>query len=185
MKHQAATCLTLASALVLGFAFSAAPARAQMGSGWNEYTPGKNVQIRGCCAHSASGGVDTFQVVCPTTEGDNRAEARVGDDYSSGTRQFQGEVRVVSLDGTNVSVKQTFMADNGAFFMLGTASDAGGRFYSVGDTNADIATGVIGKWVRINTIHDVAAGTIQIFADGVLKFTKTGGRKVNWYDKFG
>jgi hypothetical protein len=44
---------------------------------------------------------------------------------------------------------------------------------------------VIGKWVRINTIHDVSAGTIQIYADGVLKVTKTGARQVAWYNKYG
>jgi hypothetical protein len=158
------------------------PAAAQVGSGWTEYMPGKTLQTRGCGAHSASGGVETFQVTCADTSGDNRAEDRIQDDYTSGTRQFQGEVRVVSLPGTNISVKQTFMRDNGAFLMIGVSMN--GRLYSVGD-NGELATEVIGRWVRINTVHDVGAGTHQIYVDGVLKVTKTGARQVAWYNKYG
>jgi hypothetical protein len=171
----------LAFAIVLA-CFPAA-ARAQIGSGWNEYMPGRTLQTRGCGSHSGSStGVETFGLTCADTSGDNRAEDRIQDDYTSGTRQFQGEVRVVSLPGTNVSLKQTFMRDNGAFLMVGVSN--AGRLYSVGD-NGELATDVIGKWVRINTIHDVAAGTIQIYADGVLKVTKTGARQVAWYNKYG
>jgi hypothetical protein len=160
-----------------------APASAQIGTGWNEYMPGRTLQTRGCGSHSGSStGVESFGLTCADTSGDNRAEDRIQDDYTSGTRQFQGEVRVVSLPGTNVSLKQTFMRDNGAFLMIGVSN--AGRLYSVGD-NGELATDVIGKWVRINTIHDVAAGTIQIYADGVLKVTKTGARQVAWYNKYG
>jgi MYXO-CTERM domain-containing protein len=160
-----------------------APAFAQIGSGWNEYMPGRTLQTRGCGSHSGSStGVETFGLTCADTSGDNRAEDRMQDDYTSGTRQFQGEVRVVSLPGSNVSLKQTFMRDNGAFLMIGVSNE--GRLYTVGD-NAELATGVIGKWVRINTLHDVAAGTIQVYADGVLKVTKTGARQVAWYNKYG
>lgn len=164
-------------------AFVPAVSWAQIGSGWTEYMPGRTLQIRGCGAHSGSSdGVETFGLTCADTSGDNRAEDRIQDDYTSGTRQFEGEVRVVSLPGTNVSLKQTFMRDNGAFLMIGVASD--GRMYSVGD-NGELATGVIGRWVRVNTIHDVGAGTIQIYAEGVLKVTKTGARQVAWYNKYG
>src|SRR5690242_9371837 len=131
--------LSLAFTLALG----SSPAWAQVGTGWTEYTPGYHVQTRGCSAHSTAADVETFQVTCTATSGDNRAEARVEDDYTSGTRQFQGEVRVVSLGGTNISLKQTFMRDNGAFFMLGVASD--GHMYSVGDGDP-VATGVLGRW---------------------------------------
>jgi hypothetical protein len=159
------------------------PAGAQVGSGWNEYMPGRTLQTRGCGTHSGSStGVETFGLSCADTSGDNRAEDRMQDDYTSGTRQFQGEVRVVSLPGTNVSLKQTFMRDDGAFLMIGVNN--AGRLYSVGD-NGELATDVIGRWVRINTIHDVSAGTIQVYVDGALKVTKTGARQVAWYNKYG
>src|SRR5688500_17986742 len=72
-----------------------APARAQSGSGWTASTPVRRLQTRGCGTHSASGGVETFGLSCADTGSDNRAEQRIENDYSSGTRQFEGEVRVV------------------------------------------------------------------------------------------
>jgi hypothetical protein len=180
--RHAVKLLHLVGAALVSAALFVAPAAAQVGTGWTAYTPSARVQTRGCGAHSASAGVDTFRLTCDATSGDNRAEARVENDYSSGTNQFEGEVRVVSLDGSNVSLKQTFMPNNGAFLMLGVST--GGRLYSVGD-NFELATGIIGRWVRINTVHDVAAGTHQIYVDGVLKATKTGGRQVAWHDKYG
>jgi MYXO-CTERM domain-containing protein len=174
---------TVVAAFITALVSAPPAAQAQLGSGWTEYDPVRRVQTRGCSTHSAAGGVDTFTLTCADTSGDNRAEARVENDYSSGTRQFQGEVRVVSLGGSNVSLKQTFMPNNGAFLMLGVASD--GRLYSVGDAGADLATGIIGKWVRINTIHTMSTGNHEIYVDGVLKFTKTGGRQVAFHDKYG
>ena len=158
-----------------------APSQAQIGSGWVEYMPPRSLQIRGCAAHDAAGGVETFRLTCADTSGDNRAEQRIQNDYSSGTNQFQGEVRVVSV-GANIIVKQTFMPNRGAFLMIAVSAD--GRLYIHGG-GGDVASGVVGRWVRINTIHDVSAGTHQIYADGVLKVTKTGGGQVAWHDKFG
>jgi hypothetical protein len=158
------------------------PARAQIGSGWTEYNPPERLQTRGCGAHSASGDVQTFRLTCGDSSGDNRAEQRIENDYSSGTNQFQGEVRVVSLGGSNVSLKQTFMPENGAFLML--AVDGTGRLYSVGG-GGDLATGVIGRWIRINTIHDVSAGRHELYVDGELKGMKGGARQVPWHDKYG
>jgi MYXO-CTERM domain-containing protein len=183
MSPNFASRTALVATFMAGLSSAPLAAQAQIGSGWNEYMPIRRVQTRGCATHGAAGGVDTFTLTCADTGGDNRAEARVENDYSSGTRQFEGEVRVVSLGGSNVSLKQTFMPDNGAFLMLGVASD--GRLYSVGDAGADLATGIIGKWVRINTIHDHSTGNHEIYVDGVLKFTKTGGRQVAFHDKYG
>ena len=158
-----------------------APARAQIGSGWTEYRPDLNLQIRGCAAHSESGGVHQFRVTCAATSGDNRAEHRILNEYSSGTNQFEGEIRVVE-NGTNIIVKQTFMPNMGAHFMLAVSAD--GRLYLHGG-GGNVASNVVGRWIRINTLHDVAAGTIQVYADGVLATTKTGGRQVTWHDKYG
>jgi hypothetical protein len=177
-------CLATAG-LAVALSLSPSPVQAQLGSGWTEYNPVERVQTRGCGVYNTSNGVETFGLSCGDTSGDNRAEERVENDYSSGTNQFQGEVRVVSLGGSNVSLKQTFMPNNGAFLMLAVASP--GRLYSVGDPAdvATLATDIVGRWVRINTIHDVAAGTHEIHVDGVLKFVKRGGRPVAWHDKYG
>ena len=165
--------------VVLGLSTAA---YAQIGSGWSSYSPSMNLQLRGCGAHSASGGVETFRLTCSSTSGDNRAEQRIQNDYTSGTNQFEGEVRVVSLGGSNISLKQTFMPNDGAFLMIAVAS--GGRLYSVGNSG-DLATGIVGSWLRLNTIHDVGAGTHRIYVNGSLRYTKTGGRQVAWHDKYG
>src|SRR5688572_8745325 len=187
MKYSRGGCsgrftLLLAAAAVVPLAAAVEPAWGQVGTGWTAYTPPTRVQTRGCASHNQSGGVETFSLSCDATAGDNRAEQRIENDYSSGTRQFEGEVRVVSLGGSNVSLKQTFMPQNGAFLMIAVAT--GGRLYSVGD-NGELAAGIIGRWVRINTVHDVAAGTHKMFIDGVLRVTKSGARQVPWHDKYG
>jgi hypothetical protein len=157
------------------------PARAQLGTGWTQYNPPETLQIRGCAAHSASAGVDQFRLTCATMSGDNRAEHRTQNDYSSGTNQFEGEIRVVT-GGTNIIVKQTFMPNRGAFFMMAVSAD--GRLYLHGG-GGDVLPNVVGRWVKINTIHDVNAGTHRVYADGVLRTTKTGGQQVAWHDKYG
>jgi hypothetical protein len=167
---------------VLGtLALARSIAHAQIGSGWTPYTPDESLQLRGCSEHSASGGVDQFRLTCSTMSGDNRAEHRTQNDYSSGTNQFEGEIRVVSV-GANIIVKQTFMPNRGAFLMIAVSAD--GRLYLHGG-GGDVLPNVVGKWVRINTIHDVSAGTHQIYADGVLRTTKSGGGQVAWHDKYG
>jgi hypothetical protein len=163
------------------FALAPSPARAQLGSGWTPYTPPETLQVRGCAAHSAAGGADQFRVTCDTMSGDNRAEHRTQNDYSSGTNQFEGEIRVVT-SGTNIIVKQTFMPNRGAFFMMAVSAD--GRLYLHGG-GGDVLPNVVGRWVKINTIHDVAAGTHRVYADNVLRTTKTGGPQVAWHDKYG
>ena len=154
---------------------------AQIGTGWTPYEPTLRLQLRGCSDYSSADGVEQFHITCGDTAGDNRAEQRVEDDYSSGSRQFEGEFRVVSMPGTGISVKQTFQAQNGAFLMI--AAQNGGRVYSVGNSG-DLGTWTTGTWIRINTIHNVASQTHQIYVNGELKLTKTGGSSP-WYNKYG
>ena len=142
-------------------------------AGGPPYSPILGSNSSGCSDYSTADGIEQFHITCSDTAGDNRAEQRVEDDYSSGARQFEGEFRVVSIEGTGISVKQTFQAQNGAFLTIATQNS--GRFYSVGD-NGDLGRGRPGRrWTRINTIHDVASQTHQIYVNGELKVTKAGG----------
>ena len=166
---------------VVCLALGPTQAQAQIGSGWTPYSPPESLQVRGCAAHNGAGGVDQFRITCGDMSGDNRAEHRTMNDYSSGTNQFEGEIRVVSI-GTNIIVKQTFMPNRGAFFMMAVSAD--GRLYLHGG-GGDVLPNVVGRWVRINTIHDVNAGTHQVYADGILRTTKSGGAQVAWHDKYG
>jgi ricin-type beta-trefoil lectin protein len=181
MPRTSALMSFVATPIVL--ATLAATSHAQIGSGWSAYTPTMRLQLRGCGAHSSSGGVETFRLTCSDTSNDNRAEQRIENDYTSGTNQFEGEVRVVSLGGSNISLKQTFRPNDGAFLMIAVGS--GGRLFSVGGPSGDLATGIIGSWIRLNTIHSVSAGTHQIYINGSLRATKTGAPQTAWHDKYG
>src|SRR4051794_9689792 len=86
----------------------ATTARAQVGSGWSSYSPGRHMQNVGCVSHSGtSSGTETFSITCSDGSNEDRCEERVEDDFSSGQRQFQGTVKVTSLGGSGVSLYQT------------------------------------------------------------------------------
>ncbi|WP_460350879.1 hypothetical protein [Actinoallomurus acanthiterrae] len=167
----------LAAAPVLGvLALPGSAAADPVESGpWTSYSPGYKVQEVGC------GQVDglTFTLSCSNSSGEQRAERRY-DTYSSGTRQFEGYFRIVSMGGSRVSLKQTFKT-TGPFFLL--AVENGGRLYSVhgGDTIATGAT--VGTRVRVNTVH-VVGKQLRVYINGSLKYT-TSSESGSFYDKFG
>ncbi|MFD1547937.1 hypothetical protein [Nonomuraea guangzhouensis] len=169
--------LLTTSALAIGLLVPALPASADpVESGpWTSYEPTFTVQERGCGDVSDL----TFKLNCSTGSGDQRAERRYAT-YSSGTRQFEGYFKITSLEGTRISLKQTFKT-TGPFFML--AVERGGRLYSVhgGDTIATGAT--IGTTVRVNTVH-VVGSTHRTYINGSLKHTVSS-ESGSFYDKFG
>jgi hypothetical protein len=153
-----------------------ATAQAQIGSGWTSYSPSYSVQQRGCGTASGL----TFKLSCSDTSGDQRAERRYAS-YSSGQHQFEGYVKITSFSGDRVSLKQTFQENNGAFFMLGAKHD--GSLYNV-NGGATLATGSVGTTFRVNTVHDVGAGSLKIYINGSQKASMSGGSSP-WYDKIG
>jgi hypothetical protein len=163
-------------AAVIGVVVAGAPAGAQVEAGpWNEYSPTFTVQERGCGKVNGM----TFTLTCSTGSGDQRAERRYAT-YGGGTRQFEGSFRITSMNGTRISLKQTFKT-TGPFFML--AVEKGGRLYSVhgGDTIATGAT--LGTTVRVNTVH-VVGKTHRTYINGSLKHTVSSASG-DFYDKFG
>jgi hypothetical protein len=169
--------LLLVGAAAIGLLVPAAPAWADpVESGpWTSYSPGFRVQERGCGDVSDL----TFRLTCSTDSGDQRAERRY-DTYSGGTRQFEGHFRITSLEGSRISLKQTFKT-TGPFFML--AVERGGRLYAVhGGTT--IATGAtVGTTVRVNTVH-VVGDSHRTYINGSLKHT-VDSESGSFYDKFG
>jgi hypothetical protein len=166
-------------AFALGMVVTAQPATAQVESGpWTSYSPSFNVQQRGCGKVSDL----NFELTCSTGSGDQRAERRYAT-YTGGTRQFEGSFRITSLDGSRISLKQTFKDNPGAgpYFML--AVEKGGRLYAVHGGNT-IATGAtVGTTVRVNTVH-VVGSTHRTYINGSLKHT-VGSSGGNFYDKLG
>jgi Carbohydrate binding module (family 35) len=155
----------------------------QVGSGWTQYFPSMHLQEVGNVSHSTSGGTETFSINTSDSSSEQRCEERVEDDFSSGTRQFEGFVKVTSLSGSGISLKQTFQANNGAFLMVAIKSDNSGTLYDV-HSGATLATGVIGVSVRVNTVTDVGASKTYEYINGSLKNTISGG-STPFYNKYG
>lgn len=172
MRFKILSAFSLVSSLLL----ITLAAQAQVGGGsWISYSPTFTTQERGCGDVSGL----TFRLTCSTASGDQRAERRYAT-YTSGVRQFEGYVRVVSLGGSRVSLKQTFNETEGAYFML--AVENGGRLYAV-HGGATLGSAPVGTRVRVNTIHQVG-NNHRVYINGSLRQTisSPSGR---FYDKFG
>ncbi len=154
--------------------FVAVTVRAQIGSGWTRYTPSVKTQNRGCGTNSGM----TFRLTCSTASGDQRSELRYGD--ISGQNQFEGTVVVNSMAGDRISLKQVHPA-TGGWVMI--ALKKPGTLYTV-NGGTTLASYTIGSSVRINTITNVGARTCQIYINGSLRKTQTGGVPP-LYDKLG
>jgi len=158
----------------------AATAQAQVATGpWTSYSPSYSIQERGCGDVNGS----SFYLTCSTADGDQRAERRYAT-YTSGTRQFEGYLKVVSLGGTRISVKQTFKeSPAGPWFIM--AVENGGRLYNVTGTQTTIGSSCVGCTTRVNTVHYLGSAKVVVYLNGSQKFTQYGGEGSAWYDKFG
>ncbi len=171
MKVRAFGVLVLV--LVCGFALTA---NAQIGSGWTSYSPSFTTQVRGCGSISGS----TFKLTCSSSSGEQRAERRY-QNVTSAYRQFEGTVKVTSLGGDRISLKQTYQEGSGAWNMVGVKKP--GTLYEV-KTGANLASYTIGSSVRINTITNVSGRSVQVYINGSLKETIKNGTPP-FYDKLG
>jgi len=175
MKQSMTLFRCLAFVAVGGLSFTA---HAQIGSGWTEYFPTKSIQlwgptrdVRGGTSYSNSGGVETFTM----TDNDERAEAKVNNNYSSGMQQFQGELKANYGQGT--SMHQVFK-----FVMVVYYPDNGGELRQHSGTH--MISGIKGVWVRVNTIHNVAAGYCDVYINGTYE-TRVNQGAGPWYHKYG
>jgi hypothetical protein len=157
-----------------------------VGSGWHEYDPNHNLQIQSrgeitsfpsSVSHATgpggsydrSGGVEKFRLF---NNGSNRVEVRVQDNYTSGQRQFEGEVKV-SAPTNDESAMQIFGNDGpgATTLMIRSYSKNGGTLRGGGK---DLVSGIYGKWVRINVTHDATANKYSVYINGQLKVTANG-----------
>jgi hypothetical protein len=159
-----------------------------VGSGWTEHKPSWNLQIQSSgkmtsypsSTNSASGpggsylrsgGVQTFKLV---NNGSNRVEVRVQDNYRTGQRQFEGELKVTS--GTDdESAMQIFGndGDGATTLMIRSFSKNGGTLRGGGK---DLVSNIYGKWVRVNVTHNATAtgGSYSIYINGAHVHTNNG-----------
>jgi hypothetical protein len=170
MKNHVVKVLA-AFAVICGFSVSS---QAQIGSGWSGTSVSFVIQTSSGC--SVSGNV--FKV----PSGKGRAERR----YATNTntqRQFQGTLVVNSLGGDKINVKQTFDESKGPYNIIAVQKASGGELYET-EGGKKLASYTVGSSVRINTIITRSSGQVQVYVNGSLAETKTGG-SVNLYDKCG
>ena len=167
-----------ALAAVIVACFSVPVVNAQIGSGWTSYSPSFTVQLEGCAANSGL----VFKLTCVSSGSTqkDRAERRYAN-ITASQSQFQGTVVVNSLTGDRINLKQTFQDNVGPWNMIAVKKP--GTLYEVEGGNT-LASYTIGTAVRINTITNTSTHTTQVYINGSLKETKTGGQNP-LYDKFG
>ncbi|MDF2188178.1 discoidin domain-containing protein [Paraflavitalea sp. CAU 1676] len=180
----------------------ALPSQAQLGSGWVSYSPTKKIHL------DNESGLQTFnwsayQSVCSPACADytytssddteqfrlfdnrtNRAEIRLQNEYSTGSRQFEGYVTIYApLE--DESLMQIFGSSSGATQMMirGYAAD-GGSLRGAGQT---LATGIYGVELRINVIHlqEDVGNKIIIYVNGIKKAEIADNEAVTNYHKYG
>jgi hypothetical protein len=174
---------------------SACPALTQ---GWESYQPGKSLQFEGGgttegitslpegamhmdahCLYTNKDGIELFKMTKNPAGVRQRCEMRVKNGYRTGIQQFEGDLRVTQGDGT--CVHQVFK-----FLMLVAYPKNGGELHQHSQTF--LASGIFGKWVHVNTVHDTAAGKVDIYLDCVKKLTIPQSQPDaadGWYHKYG
>jgi hypothetical protein len=208
MANAAASVLVIGTAVAVAQPAVASPpaqnvqkvrvAAGPIGGGWQEYHPSKNLQIQSGGKYTTypwastehargpggsydrGGGTEKFRLF---NNGTNRVEVRVKDNYSSGMLQFEGDLRV-SSPTNNESCMQIFgRPGGGAMMMIRAYSANGGTLRALG-MNATLATGIYGKWVHLNVIHDATARRVTIYVNGSSAGT-WGGSSGEHYFKYG
>ena len=196
--------LTITQALAIACCFTLA-AHAQVGSGWTQVSFSERLEYEtndilntispppasftdNFLHYDNTGGVETFQL---KTSASNRAEIRVNDDYSSGSREFQATIMVVSNTTTGECIHQVFNGSTGPYMLLRqnylTATNftvtVGGTLPS-GDTGGVIFTNNYGTWFQLNTINSLVDGNTYIYYNQRLVWSgaNPGG---TFYTKYG
>ncbi|HEY0612721.1 MAG TPA: hypothetical protein VGD35_23755 [Chitinophaga sp.] len=173
---------------------------AAIGSGWVAYSPTKKIHLDDenglqtfnwtsyksvgspiCADYRYESGTETFRIV---NNKSNRSEIRLQNEYSTGSRQFEGYVTFdAPLD--DESLMQIFGSTSGATQLMirGYAAD-GGSIRGAGQT---LATNVYGKEVHINVIHlqEDKGNRIKIYVNGVKKADVADNEAVTNYMKYG
>ncbi len=205
LLHNPALCMTLTTLLACSLA---APAFAQLGTGWTQTTPTKRIHLdddvglqtftwttyKSVCSPdicadytSTSGtmwgdGTETFRIFDSRS---NRSEIRLQNDYSTGAHQFEGYCTFYS-PVEDESLMQIFGSSSGATELMIRGFQANGgemRRY----TSVVLESGCYGVEKRVNVIHlqEDVGNTIQIYINGVLKDEFADNEAVTNYMKYG
>ncbi len=150
---------------------------AQVATGpWSSWSPSYTIQEKG------SGDVNglTFTISNSSTTTEERAERRY-QTFSTGSRQFEGYVKVNSLGGDRISLKQTFQDGVGPWNII-SVKKPGSLYETMG--GATLSSYSIGSTIRINTVTYTGSDKVVVYINGSMKETIYNGAG-NYYDKLG
>jgi hypothetical protein len=151
--------------------------QAQVANGpWSSWSPTYNTQLVGSGSVSGS----TYSISSTSTSTEQRAERRY-QTFSTGSRQFEGYVKVNSLGGDRICLKQTFQDGVGPWNMIAVKKP--GSLYEV-EGGATLASYSIGSTVRINTVTYTGSDKVAVYINGSMQEEVTGGAG-SYYDKLG
>lgn len=164
---------------------ASADVRAQIGSGWSQYTSTKSIQRDGSTAYYSNvNGIETFRI----GSGDRRSEVQLNSKWSSGQRQFEGSVSCKSGSGGDGGASiQQIMRDgdpDGDIQQVRVYNVSGGTLKIAGG-GSTLATGIYGVWVRVNVIHNRSTNVADTYINGARKSSRTlAGGSTNYF-KYG
>jgi hypothetical protein len=176
MKHYLPT--SIVTVLLLGFA----SAQAQIGSNWQQYTPSKSISADTGYYYNNSGGVETFRIPSPC----NRSEIHLGPTYTSGSRQFEGYVNCRSGSDQNAIHQVMFyQGPPGDAQQIRIYNSSGGTL-KVLQNQVQVGTGCYGVYERVNVLHYLSTGSVEVWFNGSKKSTYNVGPNANgFYFKYG
>ncbi|MGX5817368.1 hypothetical protein ACWKWU_04180 [Chitinophaga lutea] len=173
---------------------------AALGSGWVQYSPTKKIHLDDaaglqifnwstyqsvgnpiCADYSYTNGVEIFRLLNTQT---NRSEIRLLNDYSTGSRQFEGYV-TIAPPLNDESLMQIFGSTSGATQLMVRGFSANGGSIKVGST--EIANNIYNTEVKINVIHlqENVGNRIKVYVNGVKKIDMADNEAVTNYMKYG
>jgi len=178
-------------AAILISMMSAAIAHGQIGEGWKPVVSERGTQIEthgkytmhaytktfvaeAGGSYERTNGVEIFRLF--NHDASNRVEIKDDNKWKTGQRQFEGLLRV-SPPTDNESCMQVFgrekvSGDGGPICMVRHVARDGGTLYlSCNGLSTNLVTGIEGKWVRVNVIHDPGARTVSVYINGENKGT--------------
>jgi len=165
----------------------AAPADPRViGTGWRPVFPSSFIQfqsrgkitqypftqthlVQAGASYDRAGGVETFKLF--NNGASNRGEVRLKNEYTTGWRQFSGDVRI-SPPTDDECVMQIFGAHtSGAMMMVRAFSADGGTLklmLMLNHSHQIIVTHIYGVWLHLNIVHDANANTVAVYVNGKL-----------------
>ena len=175
---------------------SASVARAQIGSGWSSMSIGGFIDYEvddvhhqhsvssfslSSCYYTKGTSSETFGL---KTSHSNRVEHDTDSHYSSGKRQFQGNLQIFSGISSQSTVQIFNGKASGPILMIKGYGSDGGKLEKQGGSVV-IATSCFGTTKRINIIHDLNANTMAVYVNGTKKWSGSGGVGGSFNLKYG